>query len=263
MGGVQKSYNAHISSSKYNLPKSNDNTKEVIEDIELDDNYTWHKIPIKITERIQFIKNTYREDLLKYIISKKNYEKIIEKGDRVLYNCWCRKKKYDKITIPSLIYFVFTFLIVLTFIELILLLTAPDNKKGLTIGKICFALAFLIIFVNLILSVYNLIRKPNCDKSFQEYFQESLPEFCEKINSEISKNMRFYYDNDIKGIVCEVKKKNKYRNNKNKNENAKNSVYEEESNYFSKTISQDEPRIEKKMQIHQSDIHTNYIGDNK
>ena len=143
------------------------------------------------------------------------------------------------------------------------MLTAPDNKKGLTIGKICFALAFLIIFVNLILSVYNLIRKPNCDKSFQEYFQESLPEFCEKINSEISKNMRFYYDNDIKGIICEVKKKNKYRNNKNKNENAKNSVYEEESNYFSKTISQDEPRIEKKMQIHQSDIHTNYIGDNK
>lgn len=261
MGGVLANYNSRGDNNSQNCSLAQYNNNNGINgNIEANGNYTWQKICIKITDRIKFTKNTYREDLLKYIIKQNEYDKIIAKGDKVLYSCWSKKKEYEKINIPIFIYIFFILLVILSILQITLVIVARDHENGLLIGKLSFALAFLIMLGTIILALYNFLKKPTHDKTFRAYFLESLPKFCDGINKEISKNIRFYYDNQAAALVCEFKIINLHKDVQKAKDNTKNNMYEEESNYCSKTTTQDEPHLETKVQIHQSDIHSNPFG---
>jgi hypothetical protein len=64
---------------------------------------THHKIIIKVRDELyMFEKKTYIEPFMSHIISKVDYDNIIEAGSRVMGQAWSKKRNKDVVKIPKI-----------------------------------------------------------------------------------------------------------------------------------------------------------------
>ena len=54
-------------------------------------------------QNFTFPKNSYKEDYLSHIISKSEYDNIIQSISRIISSAWMKKRDNDKLTLPPLL----------------------------------------------------------------------------------------------------------------------------------------------------------------
>lgn len=175
------------------------------------------EIPITTPSRIvvqsreqsyTFDKGTYREDYLRHIISKSEYEKIIQEASKLMGQSWTKKRLNDQIKLPTFVIVLSVICLVLTLIYMILIYLSTGYQDGsalLATSIACVSVASIIAFG---LSVYNFCRKINKFKSLEEIIKEDLDAYFENINLKYEGLLYFNFNSTHRWIECNILKVN-------------------------------------------------------
>lgn len=165
-----------------------------------------NKIIVKAKEQLYtFEKGTYHEGLLSDIISKKEYDEIIDNCGKVMGQSWAKKRLNDQIKIPSGIILLSVIAVLLTIaymVTLYLSATSEDGTALFVISIICISLASIIVFG---MSIFNFCRKIAKFKSLDQIIKEDLDKEFQIINAKYSGSLLFEYDDAKKQIIITPK----------------------------------------------------------
>lgn len=165
-------------------------------------------IIIKAKDQIYtFEKGIYREDLLLDIVSKRRFEEIIDKAGRTMGHSWATKRANDQIKIPGTVIVLSIVAVILTIVYMITLYTsttADDGTALFVVSIICISASSIIVFG---LSIYNFCRKIEKFQSLDMIIKEDLDKEFNKLNSEFSGLLKFYYNEVKKQIEITVLRK--------------------------------------------------------
>jgi len=154
----------------------------------------------------EFQADSYSEEILRDIISRSDYDKIIKQASRLMERSWIKKRKNDLIETPNLIISssVIAIALIFCFIILIIISSISEYKKILnTISILCVSISMLII---LFLSFYNFFRKEGKSISLDEIIKLDIDNLFEDVNKVYKGVMSFKYDPDMRNIICRIVK---------------------------------------------------------
>jgi hypothetical protein len=179
-----------------------------------------------------FDKNSYDEVQLGFLISKLEYDKIIEDASKIMGNALLKKRKFDTFQTPIIIKILSSISFVLVCFYLFLTYASLNSDKGeamLAIGLFALLLAILITLTQ---SIYNFCRKTRTYKTLEEIIKEDLDSYFVQINSTyyfskinnkyiFSGALNFCFIPKNKHIKCVITKvdgedNNNHEDNKNK-----------------------------------------------
>jgi hypothetical protein len=164
----------------------------------MDGKFFLHKIEISSNlNPYNFDINTYKEERLKNIIKKEDYEKIIKDANNLIYKSLEKKKKNDIIVLPfyikifSLLSIFFSFMYVLC----VLVQSFDLTNKNLTYYSQMEAPSVYISLVIIsLLTILNFIRPLKKFKSVEKFFEENLTNYFNEYNDKYKDVMEFVYN---------------------------------------------------------------------
>jgi hypothetical protein len=148
-------------------------------------------IPVK-DELYMFEKKTYIEPFMSHIISKIDYDNIIEAGTRVMGQAWSKKRNKDVVKIPKMFIFLSILSILLTFLYMIFIFLSTSNESFalLLLSIFCVSLASLIAFS---LSIYNFRRKLGKFMSLEDVVRQDVEKYLDRINIQWAGRLEFVF----------------------------------------------------------------------
>jgi hypothetical protein len=163
-----------------------------------------NKITIGIN-KISFIydKKSYRSDLLNKIISKQEWENIINEASRRMGQSWSKKKLNDKISLPNIMTIFAVLSVILTIIYTATLYTAAisdgESPALLGVSITCISLGILI---SAVLATYNFFRELRTFHSLDDIMEITMKEYINYLNTKYNLKLEFSYMPDTKIIEC-------------------------------------------------------------
>lgn len=182
-----------------------------------EDNGKKNKIVIPSREgTYSFSRKTYKEEILRNLITKFEYDKIIENASKIMGNALLTKRKNDHFEVSNWVIFLEILITCLVLFYLFALYASQDTSDltlyYLSIIAICFAL-----FVTSVQSIYNFCRPTRKYMTLEEIIKRDLDAHFEKINNTYyfskvndkyiySGSLHFSYISGKKIIECYVEK---------------------------------------------------------
>jgi hypothetical protein len=160
-----------------------------------DDNtqiYARIEIPCKEVS-YTFDKNGYREEFLKGILSKTEFETIVQESSKIMGKSVQKKKENDEVKIPKFFIILSIIAICFSILYLITLSVASKSQNAVALvafGIFCLTIAAILI---LILSIFNFCRKIREFKTINVFIKEDLDEYFSQINSKFSGCFEFRF----------------------------------------------------------------------
>lgn len=152
------------------------------------------------------------------IITKEEFNKIIDELNIIICDAKLKKSKFDKVEKNMFIYTVFillSFIFVLAYIFLFYFTPRNEksHKKLRTSGLIFFCTS---IFILICLEIYNSTRKIQGDKTLLEFYKDNIINYINNQNIIWKDKLIFNFDEKTKNIICFIKFEGK---NSNKDSN--------------------------------------------
>lgn len=188
-------------------------------------NLLTNKIKIYAKDQLYtFEKDKYNGNLLSNILSKNEFDKIIENCSKLMGQSWVEKRTKDQVKIPSWIIGFSILSVILTIVYMITLYLSTTVENGtalFVVSIICISSASLIVFG---MSIYNFCRKIGHFESLSSIIKDKLDTELKQANNKYN-NINFSYNEVKKCIVVTVKDKYISKNVNNKgNNNIKNYI---------------------------------------
>jgi hypothetical protein len=169
--------------------------------------YTPHKVIIPSKEQTySFEKNTYRENYLDHLISKTDYDVVIEGASKIMGRAWGKKKVSDQIKLPRAVISLAVLALILALIYMILLYISifDDTSSLFTISIICVSLSSII---SAGLTVYNFSKDIGKFRPLDQIISDDLNEYFSLINKKFP-NLFFEYIRTKRWIEINIHKVN-------------------------------------------------------
>jgi hypothetical protein len=157
-----------------------------------------------------YFKATYNEDNLEGVISKLEFEKIINNFTMLMGKSLYEKRELDKIEMPKILktMSIISIFLALLYIIMIVLTNPKENNSSsratLIIGIICLSITIIILFL---LSIYNYFRKEREFIPLKIIVYRKINEYIIKLNEMYKENLIFDYIQHPKHYMIEVKVK--------------------------------------------------------
>ena len=137
----------------------------------------------------------------KNIISKENFDNILTECEKVVCKSHVKKAKFDKQELSSWIYTFGIISFIIFIIFLIILYYSPrySNGKELSIISIVFALFGSLILI--IVLIYNIFKKKIIGKDIEDFVNEDLNKYLDKIKKKFTNGINFTYNQKKKMII--------------------------------------------------------------
>jgi len=146
-------------------------------------------------QNFTFPKSSYSERFLIHLISKKNYDAIIESVSKVLSSSWMKKRENDKISLPPFVTILAVIAVICALLYLILIYYSTTVQRGdalMIVSMVCVVLSMGIAFT---LSIYNFSRKIGTFKTIQDIIKEDINEVLKSANEQ-NKNLNFQFNSE-------------------------------------------------------------------
>ena len=147
-----------------------------------------------------------RHPFLKKIISKDNFQNVIDEANNIIYDAKMKKAKYDKVEISKYTYLLFLFFLIIIIIYIFLFYYSPrvdkSQKKLKNCGLVFFCFTIIAVFS---LEVYNSLRKIEGDKPLFDFYKDDMINYINQLNETYKDKIFFTYDENDKNIICYLK----------------------------------------------------------
>jgi hypothetical protein len=182
----------------------------------------FNKIILPIKEELFLIENnTYITTFLSHLISKEEYDQVVQGANKVMGTAWHKKRSNDIVKTPNFVSYMAGLSVVLVFMYMffIYMSTLYQSPGMLVVALICVGLGSIIAIG---LSIYNYFRSVKAFVSIQEYVKKELDEYICKINDKYFDKLRFI--NRDMYIECNILKPISEGSYKKKHSVLKNNV---------------------------------------
>ena len=178
----------------------------------------YKKIVIEYDEKVsmRYSFKTYNKyyRFLINIITKEEFNKIIDKLNIIIYDGKLEKAKFDKLEKNMFIYTIFILLsLILALAYIFLFYFSPRNEKNhkklRTSGIVFFCTS---IFILICLEIYNSSRKIQGDKTLLEFYKDNIIKYINDQNIIWKDKLIFKFDEKKKNIICFIKFEGKNSN---------------------------------------------------
>jgi hypothetical protein len=134
--------------------------------------------------------DTYITTFLSHLISKGEYDDIIQGANRVMGLAWHKKRSNDIVRTPNLVSYMAGFSVVMVFMYMffIYMSTLYNSNAMLIVALICVAIGSVIAIG---LSIYNYFRSLKKFVSIQEYVKKELDDYLNKLNDNYIGKLKF------------------------------------------------------------------------
>lgn len=159
-------------------------------------------------EIFYFNHDVYDNYLLKNIISKENFDNILTECEKVVCKSHVKKAKFDKQELSSWIYTfgIISFIIFIIFLIILYYSPRHSNGKELSIISVVFALFGSLILI--IVLIYNIFKKKIIGKDIEDFVNEDLNKYLDKIKKKFTNGINFTYNQKKKMIIFSFPKEN-------------------------------------------------------
>lgn len=196
----------------------------------------YNSLTIKIIpNEFFFEQNTYKKEILKNDLTRREYDSIIEKANLILNQSKIKKKNYEKIRTEKWVFFISFFVIIFFLVYIITLFYWPRRHNGYNLKNIGLTTSVLGLFLLIIIELYNLCYGLKKKKELKEFYYEPLMDFLYNLNKEYNGNIFFEFNFEEKELIC-YSLKNIFREEeqkKGRNKLPKMKEYEDSSNCYS------------------------------
>lgn len=148
---------------------------------------------------------TYNEALMSSIISHEEYDRIINDSEIVISDSWIKKRKYEKVRVPKVVYLISVLVVIITIVGLIIQFYSARRKNGNTLYTTVICLTVISLIIPCGLSIYNMFRKLTVFKPLDSFIAENLGGFFKIVNRKYAPDLYFDYDNETSSVICYVK----------------------------------------------------------
>ena len=158
-----------------------------------------------------FNRFTYEAEAFRDIITKFEYDNIIENASKIMGNSLLKKKRNDKFEVSYWTMGLSLFSLILIICYLFILYLAQDstNPEAMIYLAIIFVSASLLIIT--VSAFYNFFRATRKYQTIDEIIKKDLDQYFENINNKYSftRTVYFTYISEKKIIECQVKRAEK------------------------------------------------------
>lgn len=160
-------------------------------------------IPSRL-DTYNFLKDSYKEEMLSTIISESDFEKLINEASKIMSYSWTVKRKNDTIKTPkSIVYLsILSLILMVTYSVLIYFSARYKNSNSIFIlSIICVSLS---ISIALSLAIYNFIRKEGKFLGLDDFIIKDLKIYFNSVNKSYENKLSFEYDSNKRSIIVTI-----------------------------------------------------------